>query len=187
MQSPMQEIAERVAEAAPGLAVAANLEAIQNFRQSNADARRRLQDSHRWQATALGMTVADAPKEEDMGNLVVCGDVYGSDAAEIIRSLQAGTAIPPASAVPAQEPAQVSTAPANPATQPVAVPSSGWARNLSKAALVAAGLLGGGGIGAAVPWFAGAYSKPAAASIVIAQPAESRGLEIEVVKGGAMR
>ncbi len=166
-QSPMQEMAERTAETAPGLAAAAHMEAVQNFRHLNADHRRRLADSHRWQGASLGQTVSDPSekKEDDVGNLIVTGDVYGSDAAEIIRSLQS-----------VAEPSQ---GPSEPAKQ------TGWVSNLGKAALVAAGLSTAGGLGAAVPWLLGAYEKPEAMNTTIVEAADFQRLGIEVVPGGA--
>jgi len=168
-QSPIQEVAERVAETAPGLVAAAHAEALQNLRQMNADHRRRVADSHRWQADVLGQKATDPPEEDDVGNLIVTGDVYGDGAAEIVRSLQGLAQAAPEAAGSPSEPSQ----------------QTGWASSLAKAALVTAGLLGGGGLGAGVPWLLGAYDKPESVNTTVVQPADTQGLGVEVVPGGA--
>ncbi len=180
-QSPTQEAAERVAEAAPGLAVAAHMEAVQHFRQSNADYRRRLRDSHRWNAESLGMTAEETPEEDPVGNLIVTGDVYGSDAAEIIRSLQSGKT------EAENMPTTPNTSAAPPAAAPPTEPSSSNLKsNLAKAAIVVASVLCGGGMGAGIPWLAGAFDRPpAAVSAPATSQPDGQRIEIEVVPGGA--
>jgi len=171
VQSPHQEIAERVAEVAPGLAAAAHLSAVQDARQLQADHRRRLADSHRAQMQALGMESTESPGGDDVGNLVITGDVYGSDAAEIVRALQGNKMDQPASVTPQQ--------PVNSAV-PDKPGMSKWIQSL-----IAGGLLAvGSGIGWGVNWLA---SKPAApVNTTVIQPGENQQLGIEVVEGGAI-
>lgn len=187
-QSPAEKIAEQVAEKAPGLTVAAYTEAIDNFRRANDSYRKRLADSHRWHAKALGMEASDT-EGDDVGNLVVTGDVYGSDAASIIAALQGSqqaspqggqqeTLEPPATSPPVTAPPST-MAPA--ATSPAATGTS----NFAKAAIVAAGLLGGSALGAGIPWLAGAYSKPPAVNTTTVQQVPATRLGVEVVPGGA--
>jgi hypothetical protein len=84
--------------------------------------------------------------------------------------------------------AQPSAAPPSASSQPqegnTAKPKS-TASTLAKAAMVAAGLVAGGGLGAGIPWLAGAFDKPAAVNTTIQQPAQNLGVGVEVVPGGA--
>lgn len=173
-QSPMQQVAERVADVAPGLVAAAHTVALQNLRLDSAAYRKRIADSHRWEAEALGKTALEPGG--DMGNLIVTGDVYGSNAAEIVRALQG-----------VQEPSlPAENQPSTPATEAIPPPAtSGWTQKFGKAALVAAGLAASGGLGAGVPWLLGAYSKVAPAVTNIMQPGGSQELGVRVVPGGA--
>jgi len=63
-------------------------------------------------------------------------------------------------------------------SEPVAEPSS--ASSLGKWVLVAAGLLGSGGLGAAVPWMAGAFES----STVVER--QEMGMGVDVIPGGAV-
>lgn len=69
--------------------------------------------------------------------------------------------------------------------QPEPPPPTNKASTLAKAALVAVGLLGGGGLGAAVPWMLGAYNQQPGATTTI-ENTHDMGVGVEVVQGGAM-
>jgi hypothetical protein len=125
-------------------------------------------------ARALGEETAEMP-EDDMGNLVVTGDIYGADAADILRALGDGTAVE----TPQPEPQPASPSQVEPQRRQ---PRHRWAAALGKAALLSAGLLGGSGIGVVVPWLMGAFDKHGDTTIV--RPDEDR-LNVEVVPGGA--
>lgn len=173
-QTPQQEIAERVAEGAPGLGVAAYGQAIQDHRRMMADYRTRVADSHRWEAKSLGVEAGDAkPGDDDMGDLIVTGDVYGSDAAEIIRSLKGMT----------QTTQQPVLQPVTQQSQQPTTAATDKRQQLIRAALIAAGLLGAGGLGAAGHWLT---SSPTT-NTTITQPNDQQRLGIEVVPGGAMQ
>lgn len=179
IQTPQQEIAERVAEAAPGLAAAAHAEAVQNLRRMNHDYRNRLADSHRWQAESLGKT-ATSSEEGDMGNLVVCGDIYGSDAAKILSSLQGISPTPVASPPVVQQPPAPIQQPPPPIAGGVILPAEQPSTKqglstLAKALIVAAGLSGAGGLGAA----AAKYFTPAFVP-------DEQSIGVDVVPGGAL-
>lgn len=77
--------------------------------------------------------------------------------------------------------------PSTPAATAATTGPSGWAQNLGRAAVVAAGLLGAGGLGAGIPWLAGAYSRQAVTNITQpVQASDQQRLGVEVVPGGAM-
>lgn len=180
MRSPAQTIADRVADAAPGLVIGAHAAALAEYRQQQADYRRRLDDSHRWHAEALGKTAAPSTEEDTMAPLIVTGDVYGSDAAEIVRSLQGAS--PSAPAPPPAAQSQPANTPA--VAPPVAAPASTLGR---AAALAAALIAAGGGIGGITTWLATRNATPpaAVASQPAVQPQTEQRLGIEVIPGGA--
>jgi hypothetical protein len=142
----------------------------------NHDHRSRLADSHRWQAESLGQTASgEEQREDDVGNLIVTGDVYGSDAAEIIRSLQ-GTAMTtnqPQSTTPTALVVQPRV--------PVPPPAANGLSRLTQAAIILAGLTGAGGLGALASRY---FATPSSTSI---QLGSEQQLGIEVVEGGAMK
>ena len=163
-QTSRAEIAKRVGDYAPGLVTAAHVSAIDNLRRIQAGTRRQLRTDYAMQARALGGEAAEMPDEEEMGNLIVTGDIYGSNSADIVRALGNGTA----GETPTPPPA------------PTPPPSNGVSR-LAKAALIAAGLLGGAGIGAGVPWLLGAYDKAGDTTVIT----PNGGYGVDVVPGGA--
>jgi hypothetical protein len=110
-----------------------------------------------------------------VGNLIVTGDVYGSDAAEIIRSLQ-GTAMTtnqPQSTIPTALVVQPRV--------PVPPPAANGLSRLTQAAIILAGLTGAGGLGALASRY---FATPSSTSI---QLGSEQQLGIEVVEGGAMK
>lgn len=171
-QSPTQEAAERIGEAMPGLVLAAHVAALDNQRSMLADARKRVSDSHRWHAKGLGMPDPGEQTGEDMGAIVITGDIYGSDSERIVRALQGVHGL-------SEQPAANATVPSPGAPSPSAAPSARW----PKALALAAALVGGSGIGAAVPWALGAYREQA----VTVENVGDRQLGIEVIPGGASR
>ena len=149
VQSPMQEVADDVADTLPKIEAAAHLSALEDLRRNQAALRRRVQDSHKWQAAALGMETTDA-EEDEMGNLVLTGDIYGGNPADVIRGLQGLPAETPST--PGVSPitqAAETAAKVVPAVASMATPT--WA----KVAALGASLIASGGLGG---WLA----KPAA-------------------------
>lgn len=134
-KTPIQEIGQRTAEAAPGLAAIAKLIATKEHEQILADARQRVRDSHRMHARALGMedVVSDQHQEGAAASskYMICGDVYGDEAAKQVFAGQSS---------------QSNTAGA---TESPAASKMGL---LAKAALAAALIGGGAGVGAGVPY-----------------------------------
>ncbi len=84
-------------------------------------------------------------------------------------------------------PTQTQPAAAPVASSPGAAVAPAATSDWKKALALAAALLGGSGVGVAVPWALGAFNKPAATNTTVVQPGESRGLGIEVIEGGASR
>jgi len=176
-QTPLEEIAGRVGDYAPGLAAGAHAVGLDEWRRSQAAYRRQVAADRAAQARAIGAEPAANTPEDDMGNLVVAGDIYGANAAEILRALGCGTA--------AAEPQALSPEPL--IERRDAAPQ---AHPLAKAALVAAGLLGGSAIAAAIPWMAGAFEGNEQQTTInqtstTDQAPES--LAVEVIRGGAQR
>ena len=142
--SPIEQMAEQAAEAIPGLATAPKLAAIQQHWQMMQDHRKRVNDSHRWQALALGMPDPGALPEEDMGgNLIICGDITTTNPAATIGALTGnpvqGTDQQVQTQTPQAEPKQLST--------------------LAKTGIAAALLASGAGAGAGIPWALGAFDQ----------------------------
>ena len=172
-QSPLAEIAERVSEAAPGLVAAAHLSALDDWRRSQRDFRQRVRDGHALQNKALGADVT-AEQEEPMGNLVITGDIYGNNSDKIISALAGGpTPTPPQPTMPTNQ----TNTPETPKTPPQA---SGF--TWGKAGLLAAALLAGTGLGAGIPWLAGAYNRSGDTTNI---STNDQALGVEVVPGGA--
>ena len=84
----MEEIAKRVGEAGAGLVAAAKGVATQNFVANQSAHRRRVEDSHRLGMKTLGMTDDDfsKPEDENVGDVIVTGDVYGDEAVRMLKS-----------------------------------------------------------------------------------------------------
>ena len=93
--SPLNEMGERAAEAIPGLVAAPKLAAIDAYRKQMADARRRIHDGHRAQMQALGISIPDLP-EDDMGNLIICGDIQTENPASLLQAMQGQSPLPSA-------------------------------------------------------------------------------------------
>lgn len=75
--------------------------------------------------------------------------------------------------------------PSQPPAQPPAQETKDGVPTWAKAALVAAGLVGAGGLGAAVPWMLGAYGGDTTTTTNISQGEQQLG--VDVVKGGALK
>lgn len=89
---PLQQIRERLADAAPAKAIPF-LIAVENMRANQRDHRQRVRDSHLMGAKALGMEglVGKSQSEDDMGDIIVTGDItQRSDGAKPTSAL--GTA-----------------------------------------------------------------------------------------------
>lgn len=80
---PLEEIAKRVSEGATGLATAAHAVAVRNYAVSQGDYRHRINDSHRAGMKAIGLNrdeLSASDAEDEMGDIIVTGDVYGDRA-----------------------------------------------------------------------------------------------------------
>ena len=88
---PLKEIGKRTAEAGAGLVAAAHAVALKNFNVDQAAYRGRVKDSHRFGMTTAGMKEEQmAPstsedEDENMGDIIVTGDVYGNRAIEALQ------------------------------------------------------------------------------------------------------
>jgi hypothetical protein len=168
-QTPKEEAAERAAEAIPTYLFPRMVEALHHNRQRK-NHRRQLEHDRAVQSAILR---GDKPPEwskherdedEDMGDsFSIVGDTT--------HHYHYDTPPPPSASSQPQE---------GNAAQPKSTAST-----LAKAALVAAGLVAGGGLGAGIPWLAGAFDKPAAVNTTIQQPAQNLGVGVDVVPGGA--
>ena len=147
--TPRQTVAKTVAEVAPKLAVAAKAIAIDDHRRLLRDNAARVADSHRAMAKAIGMedTVAPAAREDEVGHLIVTGDINVADPASLQQAI--GTLSGKAAANSDQ---------AATAGQQESTPL--WQKALVSAAMVASGA----GVGAGIPWLLGAFDRPAAES-----------------------
>jgi hypothetical protein len=157
-QTPLQQVAETVADTAPKLAIAAKAIALEDHRRMLREHAGRVADSHRAMAKAIGMedAVVLASEEDAMGHLIVTGDINVSDPAALQGAINAlaGKQSPSPSPAPAQA-TDTSAAPAAPAAS-TATPF--WQKALVSAAMVASGA----GAGAGIPWLLGAFDEPAA-------------------------
>ena len=79
---------------------------------------------------------------------------------------------------PTEEPTE------EPTVQPQEQAQPKQASKLATAALVAASVLGGGGLGAGIPWLLGAYDQPTPTSTTIHE-SQNLGVGVEVIPGGA--
>lgn len=133
--SPAEKIAERVADIAPGLAAAAKAVGVEDHRRMLRDHARRVMDSHRMQAKALGMgDVASESSDDDMGDIIVTGDIHYSGAS--------APQLPWAK----DQPQQPQPTPEPPSQPPE---DESLLSKLAKPAAIAAGTMAAGGIGAA--------------------------------------
>lgn len=85
-QTPRAEMQERLAEGIPGLGMAAWAVGLESHRQLLADARRRTADSH-----AAQMRAAKQPptrSDDEMGDIVICGDINATDPKRVLDSLR---------------------------------------------------------------------------------------------------
>lgn len=82
---PIAEMAKRAAEAGGGLAAASKAVAIENYRASSTAHRQRVADSHAAGMKTLGFDVGNQLEADDMGDLIVTGDVYGDEAVRMIN------------------------------------------------------------------------------------------------------
>ena len=130
-QTPMQEVQGRLAEAAP-LYGAARAVAVEDFRASQHDHRRRVKEAEAAGWMALGMTdlaqKALAAVDEEMGDLSIRGDTVTNQYFQL----------PPA---PEQKPAEAVLPPTTAPTPPA---SSGWLKPLLLGALLTGGAGAGG-------------------------------------------
>lgn len=136
-ETAKEKIAERVADLAPGMVAAARAMALQDHRRTLNSYQKRVNDSHRMQAKALGMedVVSDSP-EDDMGDIIVTGDIHyiGASAPQL-----------PWSKEQPQQPQQPSQEP-TPHPEPE---DESLLSKIAKPAAIAAGTMAAGGIGAA--------------------------------------
>lgn len=130
-----EKIAQKVADLAPGMVAAARAMALQDHRRTLNSYQKRVNDSHRMQAKALGMedVVSDSP-EDDMGDIIVTGDnyYYGPQ--------------PPPMPWAKDQPQQPQSTPEPPSQPPE---DESLLSKIAKPAAIAAGTMAAGGIGAA--------------------------------------
>lgn len=158
-RSPVEEIANRVATSVAGLKVAAGAVGMEDHRRMLRDNARRVADSHRAAMKQLGFasTTEGDEMEEDMGNIIVTGDITIGDNG---RNTQLPWESPrPTSPAATQQPAP--TAPAE--------PKPGMS-NLAKAGLAALAL--SGPVGGLAGYF---LSKPSTNTTVV-QPGDGTGI-----------
>jgi len=136
-QTPVEEITERVGEVLPGLAAAAKAVGLDNHRKALEDHRRRVYDSHKWMMGASGGESANMAGTEDMGDIIITGDIYGREVAERVFGKQDSTEQAPA------EPEATTTEP-EPATPTETTETQANTTNWMKNAALAAALLAGG-------------------------------------------
>jgi hypothetical protein len=122
---PLEEIAKRAAEAGAGLAAGAKAVGLANHREMLRDHAKRVRDDHEWAKQLRGQepTVAGG---DDMGDIIVTGDIYGDQAVKALG--------------------RVNGAPTQPPTQPPASPQSSWASKALPWILAGAAGLGGAGL-----------------------------------------
>lgn len=135
-KAPLETIANRVADILPGIKAAQAGVMLEDLRATQKAHRQRTQDGHKAMAKAAGVKIDKADAEDDMGDIVITGDI---------------TMTQPA---PPVEPPQPPPPPL-PSSQPKPKRSS-----LLKSVAIAAALSGmGGGIGVTVPWLLGMFDK----------------------------
>ncbi len=85
-QTPWQQVAERAADAIPGLQAAASAIGLESHRAMLNDSRKRIADSHAIQMQAAGFNAPDS--EEAMGDIIITGDISSKDPASVISGLK---------------------------------------------------------------------------------------------------
>lgn len=93
-RSPLEEIAKRTGEAGAGLAAAASAVGLQDHQAMLRDHRQRVRDDHQW-AKELRGQMADGMTGDDVGDIVITGDIYGADMGAL-RGKGAPNSEPPA-------------------------------------------------------------------------------------------
>lgn len=139
--SPMEKIAEKVADMAPGLAAVAKVVGVEDHRRMLRDHARRVRDSHKMMAQAVGMgDVVEQSPDDDMGDIFVTGDIHwsGQTAPQLPWSKDQPQQSPPPS-TPDQPPEPTEPKPEEPSLL----------SRIAKPAAIAAGTMAAGGIGAA--------------------------------------
>lgn len=84
--NPIQEVAERAAQSIPGLSAAAAAVGLQDHRASLHSHQSRVSDSHIAQMKALG--IDKASEVEEMGDIVITGDIHAPNPDDVVRSLR---------------------------------------------------------------------------------------------------
>lgn len=131
--TPLEEASERAAETIPGLKAAAAAVGLEDHRRMLRDSARRVADSHRAQMSALGMS--PEVEDDEMGNIVITGDINGANAKEIIDALSGQRADTSATQPPQTNPQE----------------KGGIGKTLAVAGL--AGLMAGAGAGVPLAWY----------------------------------
>ncbi len=158
--TPAQTVAKTVAEVAPKLAIAAKVVALDDMRRQLRDHAARVADAHRMGAKALGMEdlVKEPEGSDEVGHLIVTGDINVSDPASLQTAMSALSG----------QPQQTSPPPAtSEATPPNVAPALAGAGSLLKTALISAALIALPSVGVAIPWLAGAFDHPEPAAVVV--------------------
>ena len=128
-------MAERAADSLPGLGAAAYAIGLEDHRRALHDFAQRVRIDHRMGLRTLGMEdLAQQPSEDDMGDIVICGDITNNISGRNLPS--AGAPATPTTPEPASP---------RPSVSEPAVPGLS---GLAKAAVIGSSLLGLGGIGA---------------------------------------
>lgn len=148
----MEEISKRTAEAGGGLAAAAKAAALQNFVANQNAHRKRVWDGHALGMKALGFDATKLDEGEDVGDIIVTGDIYSD------RAVQALTRTPPV------ETNQTGNTPStNQTGNTQTTPSENQTKEpgiLSKYGPVVLASLLGAGLGAGVPLSVEKFTQP---------------------------
>jgi len=128
-----------------------------------ADNARRVRDSHRYQMECSATGGEQDRKGDDMGHLIVTGDIYGDRAVQSLEGICGKQSQP-----------QVQ----KPVAQPTEKQKQKQLSKLAKAGIVAALLAGGAGGGAAIPLIADAMKPDQAATT----PAADTWIEYDIEK-----
>lgn len=132
-QSPAEEAAERSAQVIPGLAAAAAAVGLEDHRRTLYRYQQRVEDSHRSMADAAGFAIDREVSDEDMGDIVITGDIQVGSSNQVASVLDA---------IRNRE-----TSSMQPAPTATPSPTSGLSKTLATVALTSLGL----GAGAALP------------------------------------
>ncbi len=133
-KTPRKTIADRVADILPGVKAAQAGVMLQDLQATQQAHRRRTADGHKAMAKAAGVEIDDPNAGDDMGDIVITGDITVT-----------------------QSPAPSPAATPPPLPSPAQQPKSQFPKLLAKAAITAA--LVGSGAGAAMPWLLGMFDK----------------------------